>query len=362
MEHGRGVRREPQSSSIPTPRFDQGIGTLNPFSHAGGTFSHNGMMDYPRYPFSEMHLGILPDSLEFQSWKVNFKTEVCATSAFLHITMNWIREVEIAKSIDDLITSQSIIGRRDFPYYEMLDAKIASALKKLLTSVHFRRRISVEGQRAQKDDRFSRGRQIAYMIYEHFRATGAFEALQGLSDTFNIHLQNDDVQDFDTRWDQALLAASEIPTGMVLEGFYKSKLPDSVQLQTVLAMYERENVRNNEPPNCSRLKTMVRRHIDQTMRTRNFRALSEIVERGAVTKSQKREKSQREEESGRMLSVESNWTVFEKETHVVSVMNERLETDAIRDKKDNRPLLRQKRRHRLTERLLGPSRVSQLQV
>ena len=39
-----------------------------------------------------------------------------------------------------------------------------------------------------------------------------------------------------------------------------------------------------------------------------------------------------------------------KETHAVSVMIERLETDAIRDEKDTRPLLHQKRRHRLTER------------
>ena len=29
-EHGRGVRRDPQSSSIPSPRFNQGIGTLSP--------------------------------------------------------------------------------------------------------------------------------------------------------------------------------------------------------------------------------------------------------------------------------------------------------------------------------------------
>ena len=39
-----------------------------------------------------------------------------------------------------------------------------------------------------------------------------------------------------------------------------------------------------------------------------------------------------------------------KETHVVSVMIEHLETDAIRGKKNNRPLVHQKRRHRLTER------------
>ena len=110
------------------------------------------------------------------------------------------------------------------------------------------------------------------MIYEHFRATGAYETVQGLSDVFSIRLQNDDVQDFDTRWDQTLSPASEIPTEMVLGGSDKSKLLDSVQLQAALAMHEeQENVRNNEPPNNnSRLKTTVRRHIDHTLRTRLF--------------------------------------------------------------------------------------------
>ena len=82
--------------------------------------------------------------------------------------MHGFREVEIAKSTDGLVTSQSITGRRDFADYDMLDAMIASALKKFLMHVHFRKRVSVEEQRAQKDDRFSRGRQIAYMIYELF--------------------------------------------------------------------------------------------------------------------------------------------------------------------------------------------------
>ena len=235
-----------------------------------------------------MLLGKFPDSLEFQSWKVNFKTEVCAKSAFPHITMHWIKEVEIAKSTDELMTSRSILARTDVTVNDMRDAMSPSALKKLLDKhAHFRRRVSVEEQRAQKDDRFLRGRQIAYIIYEHFRATGVEKAVQGLSDLFNIRLQNDDIQDFDTRWDHALLAASEIPTEIVLEGLYKSELQDSVQLQTVLALYARDNIRNNEPPSYSRLKTTVRRHIDQTMMTRNFRARNEIVDRGAVTKSQK---------------------------------------------------------------------------
>ena len=46
---------------------------------------------------------------------------------------------------------------------------------------------------------------------------------------------------------------------------------------------------------------------------------------------------------------------FQKETHVVSVMIQCLETDVIRNKKENRLLLHQKRRHRLTGRY--PRRV-----
>ena len=152
--------------------------------------------------------------------------------------MQWIREVEIAKSIDELMTSRSIAGQSDFPDYDMLDAMIASALKRLLDKrAHFRKRVSVEEQRAPKYDRFSRGRQIAYMIYEHFRATGAYEVVQGLSDLLKKRLQND-VQDFDVRWDEALLSASDMPSDVILEGLYNSKLQDSVQLQTVLALYE----------------------------------------------------------------------------------------------------------------------------
>ena len=111
-------------------------------------------MDYPRYPVSELHLGNFPDSLKFQSWRVNFKSETCANSVLPQITMHWIKQVEIAKSIDELMTSQSITGRRDFTDFEMLGAKIASALKEIISSVHFRWRVSVDVQRAQQYDRF----------------------------------------------------------------------------------------------------------------------------------------------------------------------------------------------------------------
>ena len=114
------------------------------------------------FPSRRCILEKFPDSMEFQSCKMNIKTDVCSKTVDPHITMQRIKEVDIAKSIDDLVTSRSNVRRTDFPDDDMLDEMIASALKKLLGNhVHFRKRLCVEEQRAQRYDRFLRGRQIA---------------------------------------------------------------------------------------------------------------------------------------------------------------------------------------------------------
>ena len=92
------------------------------------------------------------------------------------------------------------------------------------------------------------GRQIAYIICDHFQASGAYVAAQGLSDLFNICSQSEDVQDFDTRWDHVLLATSETPQENVHEGLCKMNLQDSAQPQTVLAMYDQEMNRDRVSP------------------------------------------------------------------------------------------------------------------
>ena len=116
-----------------------------------------------------------PDSTDVQCSKVNFKTEVCSNSRCPTIAMLWIKEVEVAKSVDDLMTSQSIEGRF-FLVFEMLDAKIASALKRIISSQHFRKELVSKSRLLENTTDFSGGRQIAYIIYDHFRATGAHDA------------------------------------------------------------------------------------------------------------------------------------------------------------------------------------------
>ena len=64
-------------------------------------------------------------TFEFQCWTVNFRTEVCLRTADPQVTMVWIKEVEIAKSIDELMTSRSITRQHNFHDFGMLGAMIA---------------------------------------------------------------------------------------------------------------------------------------------------------------------------------------------------------------------------------------------
>ena len=147
------------------------------------------MMEQPRIPLWD---GIMGNCLALWNFKVGRPTSELRCvyeQAVPQIAMIWIKEVENVKSIDELLTSRSIAGQQFFSDFDVLDAMITSALKKLRnTQSSFRKRASVEEQRAQKLDRFLRGRQIAYMIYQYFRATGAYEAVQGLADLFTLSL------------------------------------------------------------------------------------------------------------------------------------------------------------------------------
>ena len=66
MRLREGVRREPQSSTIPTLRFTRSHETWNPLYRTGRTYSRNCLMEVPRYPTSELHFGKFQDSNDFQ--------------------------------------------------------------------------------------------------------------------------------------------------------------------------------------------------------------------------------------------------------------------------------------------------------
>ena len=110
------------------------------------------------------------------------------------------------------------------PKFEVFDAKIASALNRIIHNTQFKRKVSLEERKNQKKDCFLSGRHIAYLIYEYFRVTGTNDSVENYADLFTVVLRNDDIQEFGSRWDELLLSMTKIPSDDILEGLYKFRI------------------------------------------------------------------------------------------------------------------------------------------
>ena len=139
---------------------------------------------------------LLENFLTWWNFKVGQTTSVLRFAYDQAIlTMLWNKEVEIAKSNAHFVTSRSIAVRDDFLDFDMLDAMIASALKKLLNTLSNSRNSKCRRAGSSERRPFLRWRQIAFMIYESFRATVVYDAAEGHSTLCAMSLQIDYVQD-----------------------------------------------------------------------------------------------------------------------------------------------------------------------
>ena len=119
------------------------------------------------------------------------------------------------------------------------------------------------------------GRQIAFI-------TGDWRSW------YRINSSCDNVQEFDTRWEENFIVDTKIPSDDVLESLYKLRIWESDQLKTVLELYCMEIHQKISMLNFQKLRTMVKRGKDQKLRLRNFDARHrKIIETGAVVKSRR---------------------------------------------------------------------------
>ena len=251
------------------PRCQSGPSTRNSFDPNEGRFSKDFGADQQRLQISDPHFDKFHNPATSACCKIRFKTEVCTCSQFPTEAMLWIKEVEMADSVDELRSSSSIRSI-PMPDFEVLDARIASALNRIIQNTRFKKKVSLEEMKGQKEHRFLRGRQIAYLIYEYFRVTGANDSVENDAGLFTLTLRNDDIQEFDSRWDGILSSMTKIPSDDILEGLYKLRIRESEKLKTVLELYDLETHQKKLGPDYHRLKTMVKRSIEQNLRMKNF--------------------------------------------------------------------------------------------
>ena len=87
--------------------------------------------------------------------------------------------------------------------------------------------------------------------------------------------------------DEVLPSMSKIPPDDILEGLCKLRIRESEKLKTVLELYDMEIHQKISVPKNQKLKTMVKRSVDQKLHLRNFDARHGRIESGAAVKSRK---------------------------------------------------------------------------
>ena len=156
--------------------------------------------DKQRLQISDLHFDKFLTPATFACWKIRFKTEVCTCSQFPTEAMHWIKEVEMVDSVDDLMSSSSTRGI-SMPNFEVRDARIASALNKIIHNSHFKRKNQSGGTKSP------RKRTVSFEVFTNFfRVIGANDSVDNYADLFTVGLRNDDIEEFDSKWDGILLS------------------------------------------------------------------------------------------------------------------------------------------------------------
>ena len=135
------ARSEEQNrDTIPTPRFPRRPSARNSLFPAEGKNPQSSVGDQQRLQISELHVDKFRHTFNVFMLEIRFRTQVSACSGFHSEAMLWNKEVEMVDLVDDLKSSRSIQGYTNFPNFEMLDARIASTLNKIIQNSNLQKK------------------------------------------------------------------------------------------------------------------------------------------------------------------------------------------------------------------------------
>ena len=127
--HSSTVEKSERRTQDQDERCQSGPSAKDSVIFSGGDSPKNYGADQQRLQISDLHFDTFSTPATFACWKIRFKTEVCTCSQFPTEAMQWLKEVEMVDSVDDLRSSSSARGI-SMPNFEVFDARIASALNK----------------------------------------------------------------------------------------------------------------------------------------------------------------------------------------------------------------------------------------
>ena len=135
---------------------------------------------------------------QFQDVEDEFRSEILRGSKRTYLNKrNEARQAVGYFTLKQLATSRSTTGIGDCNAW-------GSKLANDTPNGDFPKRLA--RRRTTQQSTFLTGRQVAWMIIEHFKTREPDGAVLDLSDLLTVELRNDNLQSFDTQWDETIIA------------------------------------------------------------------------------------------------------------------------------------------------------------
>ena len=108
--HSSTVEKSERRTQNQDQRCQSGPSAKKSVIFSGGDSPKDYGADQQRLQISDLHFDKFQTPATFACWKIRFKTEVCTCSQFPTEAMQWIKEVELVDSVDELRSSSSTRG------------------------------------------------------------------------------------------------------------------------------------------------------------------------------------------------------------------------------------------------------------
>jgi len=194
-----------------------------------------------------------------RGWRLAFKKKVAGSSRFPQKAFIWISQIEKAKSIEELENDED---------FETLNAKIAAGLSSIIHG-ELERQINIIEEQMALIGKMMNGRQIAWMIYKHYKVSEIEGALLSFEDLLHVSLKGDNVRAFVNEWEAVIIALKPIPEENVLESLFRRQLEASSQLKETMALYNLGITQRGEERSYQRLMSMAKTHLERRRLDKN---------------------------------------------------------------------------------------------
>ena len=189
----------------------------------------------------------------YRNWRIKTREAVVAASTDPDSAFKWVS--------DSWKEDQTLEALRKVAPFATLDAKLLSALTNIITG-DFARKVDTFKETEATAGRIVRGRQVLFMLHDHFSTNIKHGATYALQDLFSVQLRGENLKSFISNWDQVLAGIVQTPDVSVLETLFYKQVKNCKAIQHDMNEYHRAD-EGTEKRNYSFLVSAVRRHLDR---------------------------------------------------------------------------------------------------